>query len=217
MVSLLFRVERAEPRTAALKVHEVLLLEPSSPLAQPVLSRAADRSFVLMGTRSAAESGPALAALAPVFEPMFKSFDFQLKELPEDRRGSPAPRWLQPDILLLPDRTAQEGSAVPAAVTAVPEHRLRAVVRKGLTDRQLTRQVALDGPVPEEVVRTRFRALVSPAGHVTWALPLHEEARFVTEVDRLRDALGRLRFQPKAAAAPEWAELQFVWEPWPEK
>lgn len=216
-VSLLLRVERIEPQPAALKVHEVLVLDPASPLVQPVLSRAADRSFVLMSSRGRTDAGPELQAHVPVFEPMFKSFDFQLKDLPEADRRMPAPQWLKPDALLLPDRRRMDATEVPPVAAAVPEQRLRAVVTRGLEQRPLTRQVAVEGPVPEEVIRTRFRALVSPQGIVTWALPLHEEVRFGKDIERLRSALSRLRFQPKTSPGDEWAELRFVWEPWPEK
>lgn len=216
-ISLLFRVERIDPKPAALKIHEVLLLDPSSPLVQPVLSRAADKSFVLMGSRARSDSGPELSSYVPVFEPMFKSFDFQLKELPETDRNLAVPHWMQPNALLLPDRPRPDTDPSLAAPVAVPEQRLRAVVTRGLEKRPLTRQVAVEGPVPEEVTRTRFRALISPQGIVTWALPLQEEVRFGKDIERLRSALSRLRFEPKPNAADEWAELRFVWEPWPEK
>jgi len=216
-VALLFRVERTDPRPATLKVHEVLVLDPSSPLAQPVLSRAADKSFVLMGSRGRNDGGPELSAYAPVFEPMFKTFDFQLKELPEMDHRMSVPQWLKPSTLLLPERKAQSGSTRPAPASAVPEQRLRAAIIRGLENRPLTRQVAVEGPVPEEVVRTRFRALVNAQGIVTWALPLHEEVRFGKDTERLRDALSRLRFRPDANAPEQWAELRFVWEPWPDR
>ncbi len=217
VLSLLIRVERTDPRPASLKVHEVLVLDHSSPLAQPVLSRAADKSFVLMGSRGYNDGGPELSDYAPVFEPMFKTFDFRLKELPEDDRTMAAPQWLKPSALLLPERTQASSGERPAAASAVPEHRLRAAVVRGLENRPLTRQVAVEGPVPDEVVRTRFRALVNAQGVVTWALPLHEEVRFGKDIERLRSALSRLRFRPDADAPEQWAELRFVWEPWPDR
>jgi len=216
-VALFFRVERTDPRPAALKVHEVLILDASVPLVQPVLSRAADKSFVLMGTRGRSDAGPELTSYTPVFEPMFKTFDFQLKDLPETDRQMAAPQWLRPAALLLPERSLHYGSERPVAASAVPELRLRAVITRGLENRKLTRQVAVEGPVPDEVVRTRFRALVNSQGVVTWALPLHEEVRFGKDIERLRDALSRLRFQPEPNAPEQWAELRFVWEPWPER
>ena len=212
-VSLLFRVARVEPRQSTLKPHEVLILDPASPLAQPIIARAADKSFRLMGRRPPDEGEPDLTKQAPVFTPLFKAFDFTLKDLPKPKEVSNVPRWLIPGSAPLPEREKQTGNAPSdQMLAAVPEYRLRAKADGALSSRRLRRQVAVAAPVPDEVVQMKFRAAVAEDGRVTLALPVQEEGRFAADVERLREAVGRLRFEPKEGVPLEWGEVEFLWE-----
>lgn len=211
--SLLFRVARLEPRQTSLKAHEILILDPASPLAQPIIARASDKSFMLLGRRAPDEGEPDLSKQAPMFSPLFKAFDFTLKDLPEPANRSSIPRWLVPVEAPLPKQELRmETVDETGSLAVVPEFKLRAQAGGVLAARRLRRQVAVATPVSDEVSRVSFRAAVAADGRVTMALPVQEEGRFAPEVERLREAVGRLRFEPKEGVPLEWGEIRFFWE-----
>ncbi len=212
VVSSVFPVFRAERRLEPAGTYEVLLLDRSSPYAQPIIARAADRSFLLLGKRAHDDAEPSLTSIAPVFTPSFKNYDFRLKELPEPEVSTSSFRWLRPTRPQMPE-IAELADLPPAGpLPKLPRCTLRAVVTGGLAERRLERQVEVSDAISHEALTISFRAGVGPDGRVLWALPMQQEGLVTAELQRLRRAINRLRFGPKPSAEIEWGEINFQWE-----
>ena len=210
--ALVVRVARVEPRSVELATHEVLMLEPSSPLAQPIIARAADVSFLLLGKRVRDDGEPTLTDASPVLVPSFKGYELKLKDLPETQVSSPIPRWLKPDEAPLPSRSELARIEQRQFAQAVPEYRLGVSLGGQLSERELSRRVRVAGPIPDDALHVTFQAAVDAAGRVVFALPMQDDATVLKETENLRLAIGRLRFVPRPAAALAWGTIKFEWE-----
>ena len=211
-VSMFFRVTRAEWRNQLPNTHTVVLLDPSLPAASSILNRAANVSALALGRRSESDQEPQMADVMPVFQPGFKSYDYRLKDLPEQPVEQTNPTWMTASSPPLPIR---------AELTALPERssRLQAVdyevaIKPGPLlafrfKRPPMKPVKVEGLDFNTLI---FRTAVAENGQVLMSLPLHHTSDQAKAVESLRQLISKVRFASAPATGVVWEDLRFGWE-----
>ena len=212
---LLFQVvfPRASRRSHA--TQHITLLDATSPEARQMVAEVADRSFLLLSP--GATGAPRLSELRPVFNPGFKDYELQVKDLPETgAAASMLPRLFSARHTLLPPLPAPAAAGASTGRAPVKAQRLVAVAGDGLEGRAIVHNMAqlAEGSPALGEVHGQIRVAVSPDGRLLTAVSLMDESSIVSAaVSReFRQAIEALRFAPVTETRPQWGTLAFRWQ-----
>lgn len=203
---LLFQVVYPLSRPTAIIPQSILVLSPADAQARSILSRVRDESPLLLNRAVAA---PALPAMQPSYQPSFAGREMRLQSPPQSRAARPMPRLFTISEAPLPPLPEVKRPASPAA-DRPPPRRLAPAFHGELASRPLAAPPRLDGIAPADAQQIRFRISADASGRVVFALPL-AASDDRTAMQRLRQALGAMRFAPAATPA-QWGDITFLWE-----
>jgi hypothetical protein len=211
-VAVTFRVERSELRSVTQHTERVLILDPTAPGVVSILQRAADMSVLALGRREVKQDEPQMATHMPVFQPGFKDYTYQLKDLPSSPPEYRAPAWIRPTHPPLPTRP--EVSQLPERNTprAAPEYQLTLKPSPPLASRWKPQTLPMSETTNLNLTGITFRTAISETGQVLLSLPLQQTSAQSKTVEKLRTAISSLRFKPAPGAGMVWGDLSFAWE-----
>ena len=113
---VLFQITVTVSRKSEPPSQAIVILDPSSLAAQRIIDRANDQSFLLLTDNNAREqTQTTLADIAPVFEPGFKHFRLQLRDLGQTQAPEMRPRLFSATDNPLPPLAAPVPQAPPGA------------------------------------------------------------------------------------------------------
>lgn len=202
--------------------HQVLLLDPSDPVARAILNKVQDRDFLVLPSDDAGADTSRLEDHAPVFHPSYEGHKLGLQDLPHKPFTVPPARLLKVDEPVLPPldlselkRSAKDEQA--PAKEAAP--RLVMKLTGNLATRKMIHPPDLTGILPADPGAHRIQLGVDAQGRVWFALPLRESENLAM-ASELTERLTQVRFEPveekkkdDQAPAPTWGVASFAWEP----
>jgi hypothetical protein len=186
--------------------HRVMLLMPDGKGAEPLLERAADQSFLALGTGLAnqLEQGDPF----PKLKPSFSERRLGLRTRPEDQASPRA----YPQIVSVLDTLPPPP---PAPLLATPNKPRRTSgplqwqAGSELAQRSILKRGALPQDIDAAAAELRYQVYVEPQGRVLFALPIQEETQVPASVlSSLRSSISALRFSPASEAS--WGILSLA-------
>jgi hypothetical protein len=199
--------------------HQVLLLDPSDPVARAILNKVQDRDFLVLPSDDPHADEAKLEERAPVFHPSYEGRQFSLQDLPHKPFTVPPARLLKADEPVLPPLDLSElkrpaGEPSPTSNETAP--RLVMKLTGTLATRKMIHPPDLSGLAPADPGAHRIQLGVDAHGRVWFALPLRESENLTMSAD-LAERISRTRFEPVAgekepAGAPAWGVATFAWE-----
>jgi hypothetical protein len=219
----IFRVTPMVLKLPDARNQAIIILDPSSLAAQRLIDRASDQSFLLLADNNASETSQTkLTDAAPVFEPGFKNFRLQLRDLDQAQPPELRPRLFTPAHSLLPPKPVLQVKKQPPAVPPARVAKIVVEVSKELLARWQPPMLAL----PEANMNTNaslsYSIAVDHYGRVTSALPINEpdtalaaaaNATSGADAEALQHYIRSLRFKPEpTASTPQWGILTISWQ-----
>jgi hypothetical protein len=204
--------------------HQVLLLDPSDPIARAILNKVQDRDFLVLPGDDPSADEAKLEENAPVFHPSYEGHQLSLQDLPHKPFTVPPARLLKVDEPVLPPldlgelkRPAEE--AAPSSKETSPHLVMK--LTGPLATRKMIHPPDLTGLAPADPGAYRIQLGVDATGRVWFALPLRESENLVASAD-LTERISQARFEPvvgkkDSADAPTWGVATFAWEAPPVK
>lgn len=209
-LSLLFQVSYPAARRHPLAAQRAVLLDGSTPESRSILDQVRDQDFLLVPPANDAQVP--LAAKPPVFEPSFKDYELQPKDIIESRvnASTALPRVFLPERPLLPP-VAQP--PVATARPVAPPQALKAVIVEGLAKRKVARAAPLDGTRFAEIAGTQYRIAVAANGSIKLVMPMTDPGSQSDLYSDICSVLNGLRFEPNAGTGVEWGTVALKWQP----
>jgi hypothetical protein len=199
--------------------HQVLLLDPSDPVARAILNKVQDRDFLVLPSDDPIANAAMLEERAPVFHPSYEGHQLSLQDLPHKPFTVPPARLLKVDEPVLPTLDLSElkrptGEQAPASTDAAP--RLVMKLTGALASRKMLHPPDFTGLAPTDPGAHRIQLGVDAHGRVWFALPLRESENLAVSAG-LTERVSQARFEPVAgkeqsADAPVWGVATFAWE-----
>ncbi|RBP39026.1 hypothetical protein DES53_11049 [Roseimicrobium gellanilyticum] len=199
--------------------HQVLLLDPSDPIARAILNKVQDRDFLVLPSDDPGANAARLEDHAPVFHPSYEGHQLGLQDLPHKPFTVPPARLLKVDEPVLPPldlsglkRPVED--AMPTSKESAP--RLVVKLTGALATRKMIHPPDLAGLAPADPGAHHIQLGVDAHGRVWFALPLRESENLVASAE-LTERLTRTRFEPvtvkkESAETPTWGVATFAWE-----
>lgn len=199
--------------------HQVLLLDPSDPVARAILNKVQDRDFLVLPGDDPAADAARLEERAPVFHPSYEGHQLSLQDLPHKPFTVPPARLLKVDEPVLPpldlgELKRPEEPLAPASTDSAP--RLVMKLTGALAKRKMIHPPDFTGLAPADPGAHRIQLGVDAHGRVWFALPLRESENLAVSAG-LTERVSQARFEPApgeegAADAPTWGLATFAWE-----
>jgi hypothetical protein len=199
-----FRLEGMVQAKRLSQNHSIILLDAGTDAVAPLLDRAADHSFLALGSGVAVALEQDAAKGLPRFRPGFQDATLSIKTRPED---SPKQRAF-PQIV----SSAGVFPPVPQLQLSSDTQALPASIVFWAADGELAQRPILKQPnfspsLAALAAETSFHVGVDHHGRVIFALPLNPVALSAADQEALHAKVDQLRFAQRSGAAVQWGSL----------
>jgi hypothetical protein len=199
--------------------HQILLLDPSDPVARSILNKVQDRDFLILPGDDPGTDASRLEDHAPVFHPSYEGHKLSLQDLPHKPFTVPPARLLKVDEPVLPPLDLSELKYAAKDGQAPPKEAAPRLVMKlsgNLATRKMIHPPDLTGISPANPGAHHIQLGVDAHGRVWFTLPLRESEN-PAMASELTERLAQVRFEPveekkKDDQAPSWGVASFAWE-----
>lgn len=199
--SAVFRLHHTTQAQRLSRGHSILLLDSGTDAVEPVLDRAADMSFLALGSGLDEDMEAEIAKGLPKFHPSFQDATVSIKARPEDSpKQRDFPQIIAAAGVMPPVQRPKQASTSSQATSP----KLHWQADSELAQRAEQQPKPLPPALAAVAGGISFHIAVDAAGRVRFALPLEPVSLAPADLAALRQTVAELRFLPAQEAALCW-------------